>query len=388
MPGCRSCCDRLLDLRSLTAEASGERSYARVSSMIVSPISSGPRALLTAGALVIVIAGLRAASPIIGPVLFGLFLAVLVLPIVAWLERRGVPPRIAILLTVLAGCLVLVGTALLITASLGELSAAAPIYQVRMQRAIANALSLLQERGLVSAEVTARDLVRVPALFGFVGGTLREAVVLLADGILALLTMIFALLETAGLPNKMDAALGKPQENRQRFARVTREVQRYLGIKTLTSLATGIAIGAWVAFLGLDFPLLWGTVAFVCHFIPNIGAFLAAVPAVLLAVVQLGLSGASLVALGFVAVNMGLGNLIEPQLLGKRLGLSPLVVFLSLVFWGFVWGPVGMFLSVPLTMTLKILLENTPRLGWVAILLGPNPAPLPAEAPAPATAAE
>ena len=341
--------------------------------MTATPISSGPRALLTAAALVLVIAGLRAASPICGPVLFGLFLAMLVLPFVAWLERRGVPNRLAIGLTVLLGCALLGGVALLVSASLGELSAAAPIYQLRLQRAVANGLALLQERGLVSSEVSARDLVRVPALFGFVGGTLRNAIVLFADGVLALLTMVFALLETAGLQDKMDAALGKPQESRQRFARVTREVQRYLGIKTLMSLVVGAAIGGWVAFLGLDFPLLWGAVGFVCHFIPNIGAFLAAAPAVVLALVQLGPQGAGLVALGIGAINMGLGNFIEPQLLGARLGLSPLVVFLSLVFWGFVWGPIGMFLSVPLTMTLKILLENTPRLGWVAVLLGPNP---------------
>jgi predicted PurR-regulated permease PerM len=359
--------------------------------MLNSPISSGPRALLTAAALIIVLAGLRAASPIFGPVLFGLFLAMLVLPLVAWLERRGVPIRLAIAITVLAGAGMLAAASLLVSASLGELSAAAPIYQMRLQRAIAGVLGMLQERGLVSGEVTARDLVRVPALFGFVGGTLREAVVLLADAVLALLTMVFTLLETAGLPDKMDAALGKPQESRQRFARVTREVQRYLGIKTMMSLVTGLLIGLWIAFLGLDFAILWGAVAFVCHFIPNIGAFLAAVPALLLALIQLGSPGALLVALGYTAIQMVVGNFIEPQLMGRRLGLSPLVVFLSLVFWGFVWGPVGMFLSVPLTMTLKILLENTPRLGWVAILLGPNPEPqaLAAQAPpAPAPAGD
>ena len=359
--------------------------------MINSPISSGPRALLTAAALIIVLAGLRAAAPIFGPVLFGLFLAMLVLPLVAWLEDRGLPIRVAIAFTVLAGAGLLFGAALLVSASLGELSVAAPIYQMRLQRAISGGLAMLQERGLVSGEVTARDLVRVPALFGFVGGTLREAVVLLADAVLALLTMVFTLLETAGLPDKMDAALGKPEESRQRFARVTREVQRYLGIKTMMSLVTGLLIGLWVAFLGLDFPILWGAVAFVCHFIPNIGAFLAAVPALVLALIQLGPPGAALVALGYTGIQMVVGNFIEPQLMGRRLGLSPLVVFLSLVFWGFVWGPVGMFLSVPLTMTLKILLENTPRLGWVAILLGPNPeprVPAPQPPPAPARAGE
>ena len=125
--------------------------------------------------------------------------------------------------------------------------------------------------------------------------------------------------------------------------------------------------------LGLGFPLLWGLVAFIFNYIPNLGSILAAIPPVLLALVQFGPARAAVVAVGYLVINIGLANFLEPYLMGRRLGLSTLVVFLSLVFWGWVWGPVGMLLSVPLTVIVKIALENTKDFRWVAIMLGANP---------------
>lgn len=105
-------------------------------------------------------------------------------------------------------------------------------------------------------------------------------------------------------------------------------------------------------------------------YIPNIGSIIAAIPAVLFALVQLGLSGALWTLGSFLLVNNVLGNFVEPRIMGNGLGLSTLVVFLSLLFWGFILGPVGMFLSVPITMTIKIILENNEKTRWLAILLG------------------
>ena len=120
----------------------------------------------------------------------------------------------------------------------------------------------------------------------------------------------------------------------------------------------------------MDFPLLWGLLAFLLNFVPNIGSVIAAVPPVILAYVQLGALPTSIVILGFSIINVFIGSFIEPKFLGKGLGLSSLVVFLSLVFWGWVLGPIGMLLSVPLTITAKLGLEANPNTRWVAILLG------------------
>ena len=147
------------------------------------------------------------------------------------------------------------------------------------------------------------------------------------------------------------------------------QVQRFLGLKTLTSLATGVLVGVWTAVVGLEFSVVWGLLAFLLNYIPNIGSIVAAIPAVLLGLVQGGVAYALLIAIGYVVINISIGNFIEPWLLGRTLGLSTLVVFLSLVFWGWMWGSVGMLLSVPLTMIAKILCENTDDLHWIAVML-------------------
>ena len=165
----------------------------------------------------------------------------------------------------------------------------------------------------------------------------------------------------------------KPEQSLKRFQAISSSINRYMVIKTITSLSTGIVIGIWLWFLGVDYALLWALLAFLLNFVPNIGSIIAAIPAVLLALVQFGVGKALMTALGYVAVNVIIGSLIEPRFMGRGLGLSTLVVFLSLVFWGWVLGPVGMLLSVPLTMILKIALESNDDTLWIAVILGAGP---------------
>ncbi|MDP7389373.1 MAG: AI-2E family transporter, partial [Pseudomonadales bacterium] len=138
-----------------------------------------------------------------------------------------------------------------------------------------------------------------------------------------------------------------------------------------------VTVILWV--LGVDFPLLWGLLAMLLNFIPTIGSIIAAVPPGMLAIVQAGPGTAVAVAFGFIMINMVMGNVLEPRFMGRGLGLSTLVVFLSLVLWGWLLGPIGMLLSVPLTMTAKIALEANPQTSWIAYLLGP-PEPATADA--------
>jgi predicted PurR-regulated permease PerM len=155
---------------------------------------------------------------------------------------------------------------------------------------------------------------------------------------------------------------------------VIREVQEYLGIKTAVSLATGFLIGLLAWLLGLDFPILLGLIGFVMNYIPTVGSILAAVPALVLSLLQFGTLGHLLaVTTAYVIINTVFGNIIEPNLMGRRLGLSTLVVILSLLFWAWLWGPVGALLAVPLTMVVKIMLENTEDLRWIAVLLDKSP---------------
>ena len=177
------------------------------------------------------------------------------------------------------------------------------------------------------------------------------------------------LFESASFPLKLHFAMDDPEMRLNQIERFLAAVNNYIAIKTLVSLATGCIVSIMLWAFGLDFYLLWGVLAFLLNYIPNIGSIIAAVPPMTLAILQLGIGEAGLIGLGYVMINMVMGNIVEPRYLGKGLGLSTLVVFLSLIFWGWLLGTVGMLLSVPLTMILKIGLENSPEGRWLAVML-------------------
>ena len=180
---------------------------------------------------------------------------------------------------------------------------------------------------------------------------------------------LFLLIELETIPLKLDAIAS----NKESFAYlegIGKSIRHYLSIKTITSALTGLLIWISLELIGVDYAIIWAVIAFLLNFIPNIGSIIAAAPAILFALVQLGWSGAAWTIVVFLIANTVIGNVVEPKMMGKGLGLSTFVVFLSLIFWGFLLGSVGMFLSVPLTMALKIAFEQNPETRWAAILLG------------------
>lgn len=342
----------------------------------------GARFLLMAACLVVVVWGLRLGAPILIPFSLALFLAVLSLPVLRALQDRGVPPVLAVALTVLVDIGVFGLLFLLATQSALAFQEAVPRYAARLQGLWQEWIAALEARGIPAGTYVSTRVVNPDAVVDLAGTTLGRAAAFVSNTFLVLLVLVFILGEATVFPAKFRAILGRAGTDAGQMAKITREVQEYLGIKTVVSLATGLSIGLWAWIMGVDFPVLLGILGFLFNYIPTIGSIIAAVPAVLLALIDAGPGHAGLVALGYVVINTVFGNLIEPSLLGRRLGLSTLVVILSLLFWGWVWGPVGALMAVPLTMVLKIMLENTRDLRWVAVLLDKNP-PEPA-APAPA----
>jgi predicted PurR-regulated permease PerM len=200
----------------------------------------------------------------------------------------------------------------------------------------------------------------------------------LTNAALITFMLVFMLLEVTGFQKKLQVALPSSWDVMDYISRVAHSVKRYLAIKTVISLATGLTAGLLVGIMRIDFAILWGLLAFLLNYIPSVGSILAAIPPVILALIQYGPGAALVVALGYMVINAVFGNLIEPRLAGRGVGLSPLVVFLSLVFWGWVLGPVGMLLSVPLTASIKIILESGESTRWAAVLLGGAPKDEPA----------
>jgi AI-2 transport protein TqsA len=333
----------------------------------------GARFLVVAASLIVVVAGLRSASQLILPFLTAVFLAVVSLPVMGWLQRRKLPTPLAVFSTVALAAAVVSVLGVVVGRSVNEFANVAPQYQTRIQEMSADVMGWAEGLGLPLAQSSLLDYVNAEALLNVLGGTLGALAQLLSNAFLVLLAVIFILFEAAGFRDKLQVAFGTREGSLARFGQMTEQIQKYLAIKTVVSLSTGLLAGTWVWALGLDFPLLWGLVAFVFNYIPNLGSIFAAIGPVLLATVQFGPGRAIVVAIGYAVINVGFGNVVEPMLLGRRLGLSTLVIFLSLVFWGWVWGPMGMLLSVPLTMVVKIALENTEDLRWVAVMLDANP---------------
>jgi len=330
---------------------------------------SNSRLLLTAASFVIVVAGMRAAEPILVPLLIAGFLAIISTSPVFWLREKGIPAPAAVFFVILGVLSLGLGFILIIGTSLEDFSDAIPRYQTRLTQEMGPLLHWIQEMGFQLNEDLLLKSIDPGASMRLVGRMLSGLGGILTNSFLIILTVIFILLEASSFQQKVRAAFGDPKGTFAQFNKITDAVNNYLAIKTLVSLGTGIIVAIWVAILGIDFPVIWGLLAFLLNFIPNLGSIIAAVPPVLLGYIQFGIGRALLVGVGFGVVNLLFGNVVEPKLLGRKLGLSTLVVFLSLVFWGWVWGPVGMLLSVPMTMVVKIALESSPSTHWISILL-------------------
>jgi len=337
---------------------------------MIGGLSLAARFLLYTAAFVVVVAGMKAAASLLVPFLLAIFIALICASPVSWLKAHRVPGWAAIALMVLAILVAgaLIGT--LVGNSIAEFRQDLPRYQQRLMEMGAGLEDWLSGRGLALDLADWRDRVNPGAVMQFAGNTLASLASLTTNGFLILLTVVFILAEQVGFRDKLAQARNVPAESLAAIGSFTDSVNRYLGLKTLTSLLTGVVAGLGLWAIGVDYAVMWAVLTFLLNYVPTIGSILAAAPPVLLALVQLGPLSATLAAALMLAVNTLVGNILEPRWMGRGLNLSPLVVFVSLVFWGWVLGPIGMLLSVPLTMLVKIAFENDPDTRWLGLMLG------------------
>lgn len=373
---------------------------------------SGPaRFLITVAAFVIVVAGMRAAVEIIIPFLLAVFLAIICTPALFWLKNHRIPTVFAIL--IVSSVIILVGLMVgtILTTSIADFKNDLPKYTHQLNTNIQEFDQKwdawwneqrekfrdheIEGTSAAQAETDADEMDSDPdskSIPGYskdnekyrlstshfldaqagikvIRDLLDQLGKILAKGFLIYLTTIFILLEASILPGKIKAAMENNLQTFDNLATVAGDVKKYLAVKTIISFVTGILITVWLIILDIKYPIVWGLIAFLLNFVPSIGSIIAAVPACILAFLQFGLGTAVLTGIGYLVVNIVIGNLIEPRVMGERLGLSTLVVFLSLLFWGWVLGPAGMLLSVPLTMTVKVALQSHPDTRKFAILL-------------------
>jgi AI-2 transport protein TqsA len=329
--------------------------------------------LLIGASFIIIVAGMKAAKTIMVPFLLSIFISVICSPLLFWLRRKGLPMWAA-LLTVIA--MVLLGGVLFVMltgASLNNFSQSLPLYQQNLHEKISEISLLLKKAGVNLPDKEILGYFDPGAIISFTSSILSGLGGVLSDAFLIFITVIFILLEEATFNSKLSSILCKSKEQMCLLNNIASDINHYMAIKTWISLGVGVFVTIWLVILGIDYPILWGLLAFIMNYIPVIGSIIAAVPVILLALVQVGILQASLAAAGFVAIHIIVGNILEPRIMGKGLGLSTLIVFLSLVFWGYILGPVGMLLSVPLTMVMKIAFSSSEETRWIGTLMDSRP---------------
>ncbi|MEA3303627.1 MAG: AI-2E family transporter [Pseudomonadota bacterium] len=329
--------------------------------------------LIIAGFLII-LAWVRYAQGLIVPFLLALFFAIIAATPVNWLKSKGLPISLAVMLVIVVGITLGVFLTLILSASVDQFSQSLPEYQTRLRSLASGLLNWLATHGMdVPESVGMLNVIDPGQAMGYANSLMSSLGGVFGNAFLILFTVLFMLLESGSFPQKVIAIYGSRSGMvLDRYNEVIKSTRQYLSVKAVLSLVTGFLVGVGTALIGLDFAILWGFLAFALNFIPNIGSIIAAVPAVLLSLVQLGTTETMGVILVYLTANIVIGNIVEPRYMGEKVGLSTLVVFLSLVFWGWLLGLVGMLLSVPLTMTVKFTSQASDETRWLGILLGPG----------------
>lgn len=320
--------------------------------------------------IVVVIAGVMAAQSIILPIILALFISIICAQPIIWLEKRKVPYGIAMIIVLSSLGLLFMAFGGIIGNSLNRFSKDAPKYEENLRVIARSTVDYLNDIGANIDPKQMLNMINPGKILSFTAGAVGEIGQIMSDSFVIMLVTIFMLLEVKSFILKGNLIEKMHGNSLKYLDKIGVSIRHYLSIKTVISLLTGLFIWIWLLVIGVDYAILWGVIAFLLNYIPNIGSIIAAAPTMLLALVQLGVGGMLWTGLGYLIVNLVMGNVVEPKIMGKGLGLSTLVVFLSLIVWGYIFGSVGMFLSVPLTMTIKVMLEQNKSTQWIAILLG------------------
>ncbi len=319
--------------------------------------------------VVIVLAGIKSASVIIIPFLLSLFIAIILSPLYNYFKSKGLADILSVILVTTLFILFLALIAKLIGNSVHDFSANIDSYAQKLSGYYQLISKYTASLGIAISTDDISNLVNMKQAMKFATSIIQSMGSMFTNGFIIILTVVFMLLESQYFVKKIELADGQ-QEAMTYIEAIFSKIKNYMVLKALISLLTGIIVWLSLSFIGTDYAFLWGVLAFILNFIPNIGSIIAAIPAVLITLVQLGAMSALLVTLLYTIINVVIGSIVEPKVMGKGLGLSTLIIFLSLLFWGWLLGVVGMLLSIPLTIMAKIIFDANQNTQWIGVLLG------------------
>lgn len=335
---------------------------------------SAGRIVIYFGMLVVSIAGLKAASSIVVPFLLAVFVSIICWPLMNFLQRR-LPFFVALSTVMFLLIVIALAGPILIGGSLHQVVRGLPEIQDRLMSLEEPIIKQIEEWeiGIPSDELV-QDF-EVDWLTSQIRRLFNALIQIMGNAVIILVMIGFMLTEASWFTMKLANISHGSTEGIKRFDQVVNNTRRYIGIKTIVSLATGVIVWLGLLSLGVQHAAMWGVIAFLLNYVPTFGSIIAGIAPVMFALVQNGVVTAILVAALYIAVNQVIGSVVEPKLQGRGLGLSPLIVFISLIFWGWVFGPIGMLLSAPLTMVIRITCEAFPETEWAAVMLGGKPNP-------------
>jgi predicted PurR-regulated permease PerM len=329
----------------------------------------GP-SLVNIAALIIIFAGVIYAKSIITPFLLALFISIICIQPISWLEKKRVPRGFAIFTVILGLLLLFSGFSWLVGGTISSFTGNLSKYQSALSDIGDSFIKFLNDKGLGIPTNRIANLIHPEKVLEYTATAMSALLNMMGTIFIIFLISLFLLMEYASFSLKAKGILSESGTSISYLYTILQNIRHYLGIKTLLSVCVGIFIYVALLIIGVDYPVLWALIGGVMNYIPNIGSVISTIPTVLFALIQLGLGGALWTLFTTMIIHNIFGNFIEPRVMGRGLGLSTLVVFMSLLFWGFILGMVGMFLSVPLTMSIKIILEQNEKTKWIAILLG------------------
>jgi len=328
--------------------------------------------LITLAAAVVLFAGVQAASPVLGPLLLSVYLTLILGTLLHWFEKKGLSTRSALLLTLIIFFAIIAVFMVMIAGSFVQAMSDLPIYLEKLESSLELASPFLVSIGIDPAVLTFENLIQT--FSAEIHGLISNLGEIASPLLMVFLTTLFLLFEAKGFSHKLQIIIGELRPGDiHRFIALAQKNVDYLVIRTGVNLVTGIGTAVILSLLGVKYAIFWGFLAFLLGFIPNIGFWIALIPPMLLAWFDLGPLHAFLVLAGCVLMDLLSEYLIFPRIAARGLELSPAVVFISLFFWGWILGGIGVLLAVPLTLCVQMVCELFDETRWIGFLLGPQP---------------
>ncbi|MGA1931328.1 AI-2E family transporter [Arcobacter sp. YIC-464] len=318
---------------------------------------------------VVIIAGLKVASEIVVLLFLSIFISSIISSLLKFLQKGKVPKLISYLIVLSIIMIFSLLVYYIINISLKDFLSNINSYEKGFNDLIVSTISLIEQYGYTVDKDQILQTLNLSSFFGFTTNLIGNIGSFLSKFLLIIIGIAFILAESKSFETKLKMIFRSDAQKLKHFNLFSHNIQKYFLVKSTTSFLTGFIIAITLIYFDVDYPILWGVIAMLFNFVPVVGSIIAAIPAVLLSLLNADINTTIILIILYMTINISISNIIEPKLMGKELGLSPLVIFFSLILWGWVLGIVGMFLAVPITMTLKIAFNSNSSTHWIAILM-------------------